>query len=219
MVFLREVVISTKNLAKQRDFFEKSFGLPVIAASYRLECASRRPYFAIRTGTSVLTFQEAAEGGNYHYAFNIPENQFQQAKQWLGQRTDILGSADDKSKTDFHFDGWNADAVYFRDPEGNVGELIARHTLTETASSAPFTEGSLLCCSEIMLPAEAVVDTAAAIRDAVGGCTCYHYLTQTGFDFLAAIIGDAHSDASDADASVYFYCSCCFLQLCRLQTH
>ena len=55
----------------------------------------------------------------------------------------------------FHFETWNADAVYFFDPAGNVVELIARHNL-RNASKKPFSGDSILCISEIAYPVEDV---------------------------------------------------------------
>ena len=49
------------------------------------------------------------------------------------------------------FSAWNADALYFLDPAGNVVELIARHSLPN-ASDAPFGPDAFLEVSEVGMP-------------------------------------------------------------------
>ena len=103
----------------------------------------------VTTGLSAIQFTQAAPSTQpfYHFAWNIPENQFAQAKEWLSKRTPLLIDSSTK-KDEVHFASWNAHAVYFRDPAGNIGELIARHSL-KNGVNTPFTEQSLLCVSEI----------------------------------------------------------------------
>jgi catechol-2,3-dioxygenase len=48
----------------------------------------------------------------------------------------------------FHFPAWNAHAIYFWDPSGNLGELIARHDLPN-ATTGTFTDEDILYASEI----------------------------------------------------------------------
>ncbi len=49
-----------------------------------------------------------------------------------------------------HFAHWDAHAVFFRDPAGNILEHIARHTL-DNATPGPFSSRDIYCCSEIAL--------------------------------------------------------------------
>jgi catechol-2,3-dioxygenase len=92
-----------------------------------------------------------------HFAFNIPENQLAGGKRWLAERVELVSS---DGVDEFEFEAWNAHAVYFRDPAGNIGELIARHNLPN-ASSTPFGPDSLLELSEVGLP---VPDVASAVE-------------------------------------------------------
>ncbi len=91
---------------------------------------------------------ERGESATAHFAFNIPENQLAQGKAWLAERVDLVTR---EGRDEFHSESWNSDCVYFHDPDGNVGELIARHNLIN-ASDGPFGPDSLLELSEVGLP-------------------------------------------------------------------
>ena len=141
------------DLPALRDFYAGRFGLTVLPSPPdRLE---------LQVGTTRLVFMQAPEGwtGCYHFAFNIPENQYQEAKSWLAARVPLAAAAD--GRDEFWSDDWNADILYFFDPAGNIGELIARHTLA-CASDAPFGPASLLAVSEVGL---ATPDVPATIAD------------------------------------------------------
>ena len=141
------------DLAALRDFYVGRCGLPALAAT--------EGYLELQVGESCLRFTQAPEGwsGCYHFAFNIPENQFAEAKAWLAKRVAL--AADASGRDTFDSSDWNADILYFFDPAGNIGELIARHTL-DCASDAPFGSENLLSVSEIGV---AVPDVAATVAD------------------------------------------------------
>ncbi|WP_341480091.1 ring-cleaving dioxygenase [Paenibacillus dendrobii] len=137
-VFFEEIKLKTAELVTLKQFYQDTLGVPVIAEEDGL--------FSLRIGDTLLTFEQAAEGQPfYHYAFNIPENQFKEAKAWLSNRV-TLNREEGEDEADF--ESWNASAVYFEDPAGNIVELIARHNLNN-ASGEPFNANSLLCVSEI----------------------------------------------------------------------
>lgn len=121
---------------------------------------------SVQIGTSTLTFQQMEQmAGRYHYALVLPQNQYSQAIAWLKQRVDILAS--DDGRTRFHLADWNAQAVYFRDGDGNIAELIARHNLP-TERMMPFTAESIIRISEIGLATPNVIDTVDAITSQTG---------------------------------------------------
>src|SRR5262249_18269098 len=104
-----------------------------------------------QAGKTQLTFTQAPVAGVYHFAFNIPENQFAAACDWL---TVPRIKAKDGRDT-FFTESWNAHNVYFYDPADNILELIDRHTIAN-ASTEPFSEKSLLNISEIGVAVEDV---------------------------------------------------------------
>jgi hypothetical protein len=105
----------------------------------------------IRFGSTLIEFVEVPETLEpfYHFAFNIPENKFTSAKQWLGRRCPLLRDSE-TGADELFFKKWNAHAVYFQDPSGNIGELIARHTLPSRTKGG-FGAEDILYASEIGL--------------------------------------------------------------------
>lgn len=142
---LLHLELQADKLDELRNFYLKKLGLMISADS--------SDSFTLKTGPSTIKFKPAAPRTEpfYHFAFNIPENQFATAKEWLSKRTPLLIDSN-TGKDEVHFAAWNAHAVYFRDPAGNIGELIARHSL-KNGTTTTFSEQSLLCVSEIGLVA------------------------------------------------------------------
>ena len=124
--------------------------------------------FTLKFGDSTLTFKQHSDNSSprYHYAINVPTNKFAQAKQWLQERTKLLVDPEN-GKDEIFFERWNAHAVYFKDAAGNIGELIARHTLANK-KEGPFGLNDLLCISEIGIPAEKPTDISGKLSSAFG---------------------------------------------------
>ena len=137
----------TKDLQAQRNFYSHVLRLPVTLSDSRLE---------IKAGKTDLVFTQAESDfdGAYHFAFNIPENQFRVAKAWISSRIPLLH--DEIGKDEFESESWNSHSVYFKDMAGNVLEFIARHNL-KNAVQGDFDSGQILNVSEIGLPSEDVI--------------------------------------------------------------
>lgn len=138
--------LETADLDGQRDFYEGVLGL---------QCSLAGGKLVVTAGWSELVFGLAASAPapQYHFAFNIPENQFEAAMAWTAARTAVL--ADASGEQVFPSESWNADALYFKDAAGNILEFIARHDLSN-AVSEDFNSGQILCVSEIGLGAQDV---------------------------------------------------------------
>ena len=142
---ITELQLETHRLAAMKKFYTETLELPLVYANNRS--------FTVQVGSSRLKFYRTKhEEPSYHFAFNIPENQLNVAKEWLSSRTELI---EKNGESKFHFSKWNADAIYFYDPAGNIGELIARHNLPN-ASDNPFSSQSILSISEIGYPVEDV---------------------------------------------------------------
>ena len=140
------------NLEAQKEFYANVLELPVRLDASILE---------VHVGSSELRFTQAPEfDGAYHFAFNIPENQFEAAKGWISSRVPLLREQD--GKDEFHSENWNSDSVYFKDAAGNVLEFIARHNLNN-AVAGKFNSRQILNISEIGLPSEDVIGLADQI--------------------------------------------------------
>ena len=146
---ITDLTLRSHNLTVQRDFYHYMLGLSVIAET--------RTRITFKIGDTHLTFEHtpAFATGIYHYAFNIPESQFDEAKTWLSDRTDLM--RDEYGEDDFVSQNWNARQFYFRDGEGNIAEFIARHTL-KTGVNRPFDQYSLLGVSEVGMAFPSVMD-------------------------------------------------------------
>ncbi len=140
MEFL-EIRLRCADVAGQRPFYAGILGLPVWDEA--------GDWLVVQAGATRLVFEPTGIGAPaYHFAFNIPPNQFTEAKAWVMARLSLLARGD---QDEFHFEAWNAHAFYFADPAGNVLEFIARHNLAEE-SDAPFGPDSIQRVSEIGLP-------------------------------------------------------------------
>ena len=146
------------DLQAQKDFYSKVLELPVSLYDRSLE---------VKAGETDILFTQASPDfdGAYHFAFNIPENQFQAAKEWISSRVPLLH--DESGKDEFDSESWNSHSVYFKDPADNVLEFIARHNL-KNAIEADFDGKQILQVSEIGLPSENVLGLASELCTRLG---------------------------------------------------
>jgi catechol 2,3-dioxygenase-like lactoylglutathione lyase family enzyme len=149
---IRRLELLSTDLEAQRDFYANVLELPV-----RLD----EPILEVQAGKTRLFFTQTPEfDGAYHFAFNIPTNQFESAKRWISSRVPLL--QDENGNDEFHSENWNSSSVYFKDPAGNVLEFIARHNL-DNAVNRDFDRLQILNISEIGLPSEDVIGLASEI--------------------------------------------------------
>ena len=117
-------------------------GPPELAAFYREVLGLPLNGAAIRIGETLLRFEAADEGAFYHFALLVPGDRFDAAHAWARERVEILGDV-------FDAEAWDARAVYFHDPAGNIVELIAHRGLEENGRSDGFTADELVGFSEL----------------------------------------------------------------------
>jgi len=105
------------------------------------------------------------------------------AKAWPGARTPLL--ADRAGRSDFHNETFASHQIYFRDPDGNIGELIGRARLPASVGE-PFTAATAVRgLSEIGLAVSDVSTAVRGYREAFGPS---RYGAEPGADFAA--VGD-----------------------------
>jgi catechol-2,3-dioxygenase len=155
---IQKLKLLSADLIAQRDFYTNVLELPAELGSSDL---------VVQAGTSTLVFSQAPADfdGAYHFAFNIPENQFQAAKKWITKRISLLN--DKSGKEEFESKSWNSDSIYFLDAAGNVLEFITRHAL-QNGTEGHFDSRQILSVSEIGLPSENVIDFANEICTSLG---------------------------------------------------
>ncbi len=108
---------------------------------------------AIVVGETRLRFRLEDGGAFYHFALLVPGDRFDAAHAWAGERVELLGDV-------FDFDFWDARAVYFHDPAGNIVELIAHHGFEENGRTGDFAAEELVGFSEL----GTVADPAESLR-------------------------------------------------------
>jgi len=136
---INKVTIQTSKLNETRHFYNHVLGFQLIT--------SNENQFAIQIGNSLLEFLETKKETNpfYHFAFNIPSNQFQEAKYWAQLKV-TLTVEDEMDEVYFKF--LDAHSFYFIDPSGNIVEFISRHSVSVQSNDA-FSVNSILNISEI----------------------------------------------------------------------
>ena len=171
-----ELELLTNNLEVQKEFYGSVLGLPILesdAGNFTAQVGSSRLKFSQQTGFS----------GRYHFAFDVPENQLEVAKKWLEARVELIAETD--GEIVFGGGDWNSDAVYFRDPHGNILELIARHDLAN-ATQTEFSSASLLNISEIGLACDNVPSVVKWLEENLN-----FEIYKSSSDTFAPV-GDAH---------------------------
>ncbi len=153
----QEIRLITSDLERIIAFYEKVLNLKI---THHSEDA-----VSFQIGKTILSFRlSMIPNAVYHYAINIPENQFEAACNWLRDRVStILYEGSDV----INFQNWNAQSIYFYDSVGNIGELIARHHL-KNETDVPFCENSLLEISEIGLPTANILELKALLNQYLG---------------------------------------------------
>jgi catechol-2,3-dioxygenase len=158
MKFL-EVTLPATRLEALSAFYGHRLGLPVEHVGGTL---------CVQVGLSRLRFSLSTDAhAPVHLAFNVPEHQFAEAKAWLSERCALTRGT--SGNDEFFFEGWNAHAVYFVDPDANILELIARHTLPPPLQvDGAFGAHSLLDISEVGIVTDDVRATAQLAWDRLG---------------------------------------------------
>lgn len=157
-MLIKRLELPALDLVAQRDYYAYVLDLPA-----HLEDS----YLLVKAGRTDIIFTQAPSNwaGQYHFCFNIPENQFPQAKVWLSKRIPLL--KDEKGNDEFKSQTWNASSLYFKDTAGNVLEFIARHDL-KNATEVPFNSEQILQVSEIGLPSKDVISFAKELCEKLG---------------------------------------------------
>lgn len=115
--------------------------------------------FTIRIGESHLTFKQTDKPAFYHFAINIPGNQFSMMKYWI---TDRITLNREEGRDEVYFPSFDADSMYFEDPAGNIVELIGRR---KRDLFGDLTKESFLNISEIGIATPHVVEVGDELQD------------------------------------------------------
>jgi catechol 2,3-dioxygenase-like lactoylglutathione lyase family enzyme len=146
-----ELAVATARLDAVAAFYEQTLGFAVEQRDGRV---------VIPVGADVLELVAVGDATDpfHHFALLVPGDRFDAARAWLGERAETLTRND--GETVFPFDFWDARAVYFHDPAGNIVELIAHAGMAERGAAGDFSAAELAGLSEVGI---VVDDPAAAV--------------------------------------------------------
>lgn len=181
---IHDIHLKTAHLTDLKTFYLDTFDCPITK--------SHTDEFTVQFGATDVVFSAADDGTDpsYHFAINIPQNQFDDAVTWLSDRVDLLADAD-TSEHEIFFEDWNAHAVYGLDPADNLLELIARHDLSND-SDRSFGSENFRRVSEIGMPVPNVRRAVEALRNNVGVSLRDNRATVLTDDASFAAVGDDH---------------------------
>ncbi|MHA6259341.1 glyoxalase [Sporosarcina sp. CAU 1771] len=147
----KSVKLYTNKIKSLRRFYGNILELPISESS--------DTQFTVTIGESLLTFSYTDQPAFYHFAINIPGNQFSMMKYWI---QDLIPLNRDESRDEVYFSSFDADSMYFEDPAGNIVELIGRRhrDLFGEVSTASF-----LNISEVSITTPNIMEVGEQLQD------------------------------------------------------
>jgi catechol 2,3-dioxygenase-like lactoylglutathione lyase family enzyme len=149
---IKELELKVANLLANKTFWVETLGLELLAEGSQ--------FFTIKIGDSRLTFRQINSSTPiiYHFAINIPQNQVENALDWLkneggkyadGPTASVKIVRDEITNAEIiNKPLYQANSVFFNDHAGNIIELIARNELAYTVEG-PFNKDQFLRISEV----------------------------------------------------------------------
>lgn len=147
----KSVTLYTNQLKSVRRFYENMLGLAVSESSDQ--------QFTITIGESKLIFIHSEQSAFYHFAINIPGNQFSMMKFWIQDRVPLNR---DEGRDEVFFPSFVADSMYFEDPVGNIVELIGRRNRDLFGE---LTTASFLNISEVSITTPLILEVGEQLQD------------------------------------------------------
>lgn len=128
-MLFKEIRLKTKHLSELYEFYGDILELNT---SY-----SDEKSITVIAGKTRLIFEDTIDSKNpfYHFAFNIPNNKFDEAMEWISNKTPLLW-LEEYNGYIADFVNWKAKSFYFKDPAGNILEMITRFELGDNIDEA-----------------------------------------------------------------------------------
>ena len=152
---IQNVTMYASNFEKTKQFYLTHLAFPLVSEDENS--------FSFQVGQTTVTFHEALEGDTpfYHFAFNVPSNQFHEAKAWAKSKVPL---STDEGDDEVYFENIDAKSIYFEDPAGNIVEFICRLS-DATTSDEPFSVASLQKMSEMSLVVQNKLEASTLLQD------------------------------------------------------
>ncbi|MFJ7665932.1 VOC family protein [Lysinibacillus sp. NPDC097195] len=153
---ISKVKLYAHDIHKMKEFYCGTLGFTLLAEAEH--------FFEMAAGESVIRFEciDSSVEKQYHFAFNIPSNLFQQAKNWVQKRVEILSL---EERDEIYFKTLDAYSCYFYDPEDNVVEFIARQRINPKVNTDIFSIDHILNIGEMNLTTHAILSVADCLKD------------------------------------------------------
>lgn len=154
-MYINKATLITKQLKEMQEFYSEILGFSLISSS--------DTSFEVQIGTSSLSFMqpENMKEIQYHFALNIPSNQFKEAKNWVQTKVDLL---EEDGADEVFFERSNAHSVYFLDPSENVVELIAHHDVSPSSQEVPFSSKMIFNISEMNITTDNILHVGETLK-------------------------------------------------------
>ncbi|MBC5992647.1 VOC family protein [Pontibacter cellulosilyticus] len=156
---ITKIELQTRQPEKLKAFYTNTLGFAL--------AVEEENTFTIKAGNSLLCVNLNSERADeiYHFAFRVPYHQFESISNWLQQRVDVLPDPTSGKPVVVH-EEWEAKAVYFLDPDGNIVEFIAHQSIQEEEQSSQ--ENGVVSICEIGLAVPHVPAFAAELKQKFG---------------------------------------------------
>lgn len=149
---IEKLILFSSNLKGQLHFYEHVLGF---------ECLQKSATeVEFRIGNSILAFHYKEKSDLYHFAFNIPAFSVEAAHRWLTGKVDFLTW---EGEDILLFNDWKAQAIYFKDADGNIVEFIARDAVGFQNENT-FSTKSVLNISEIGIGSSNIPEIVNALN-------------------------------------------------------
>ena len=148
----KKVILYTDEIKQLQRFYMNVLNFPIKEVT--------ATQFSVQIGHSVITFIEQKEKASYHFAINIPGNQFTIIKNWISNSypLEINEGLDEIYHVQF-----NADSFYIKDPSGNLIEFIGRRSRDFLGT---FTLEAFYNLSEISIVTTSLTEVGEMLQDA-----------------------------------------------------
>ena len=169
---IKKITLYTDNISAVKDFYGNVLNFALKSESDNI--------VEFQTQETVLRFKEDKNlNPHYHFAFNIPSNKIEEAKEWMNGKAELLPVEDNNYIADFV--NWNAKSIYFYDTVGNIVEFIARFDL-QNDTAEKFNSSHVISVSEMGIVTNDVTAFADKLKN--------EYKV---FDFVKSVNSDSFS--------------------------
>lgn len=123
---LLKIDLETANLQKMKHFYNHILEMPIIREN--------ESFFIVKAGQTLLTFQQTENVPFYHFAMRTNTAFFDYMFKKLSENgIELL--PDEEGQTSLY---WHGKQVYFKDPDGNILEILERDQIVKTEKNGWF---------------------------------------------------------------------------------